>query len=113
MEKILILTALSSFVASFLIFSVYVLLVRKQEQELTQRMQKYSANLHPNLKFLDLSLTYVNDPKLRILTWTKSYRSWIEIVGYAQASISTVLLVAVLALVVNLICNNYLGITLL
>ena len=75
-------------------------------------MQKYSESLKVNPKFLDLSLTYVNDPKLKILTWTKSYRNWIEIADYVHRSTFMVLLAVGSVLVVSLICSSFLGITL-
>ena len=68
--------------------------------------------LDPSRKFHDLSLTYVNDPKLKILTWTKSYRSWIEIADYVHRSTFMVLLAVGSVLVVSLICSSFLGITL-
>jgi len=51
--------------------------------------------------------------KLKILIWTKSFLSWIVIADYVLDSISILLLLAVSALVVNLICSSFLGITLL
>jgi len=51
--------------------------------------------------------------KIKILIWTKSYLSWIVIADYVLDSISILLLLAVSALVVNLICSSFLGITLL
>ena len=112
MEKILTLILLFSFVPFFLITWTCNLLERKLARERTQRMQKYSESLDPSRKFHDLSLTYVSDPKLRILIWTKSYRSWIEIADYAHRSTFMALLAAASVLVVSLICSNFLGITL-
>ena len=46
-------------------------------------------------------------PRLKILIWTKSYHSWIEIVDYAQVLTFIAQLVGGSALLGSLICNSY------
>src|SRR6056300_497734 len=101
MENLLIQIVQYSFALYFLIGLAYPLLARKQEQVQTQRMRKYLKDLPRIRKYQDLSLTYVKNPKLRILIWTKSYHSWTKIVTYVLVSIFIVQLLAGLVLVVN------------
>ena len=101
MEKTLTLIALYSCVVFFLTTLVSILLERKQVQVLTQQMRKFLKGSPSSLKYQNLSLIYGKSPKLKILTWTKSYPSWIVIVDYVRVLTFMVLLAVVSVLVVN------------
>src|SRR5210317_3511 len=112
MVKTLTLILLCNSVLFCLTFLVLSRLEKRLEQEQTRRMQKYSIYLQKNLKYLDLSLTYVKSPKLRILTWTKSYHSLIETLTSGLDLIYMAQLAVGLVLAVSLICSKFLEITL-
>jgi YD repeat-containing protein len=104
---------LFNFVVCSLTTLVSILLVKRLALEHIQQMRRFLRHSLNNPTSLDSFSILDKSPRLKILIWTKSYRSWIEIADCVQVSTCMVLLVAGLAQVVNLICNSCLGITLL
>ena len=109
MENLLILTALFSFVAYCLITWASTQLERRQARVRILRMRKCSRNSHFNQMYRKGSWIYDKNLKSKILIWTRLYLNWIEILDLGRVLTCMVLLAAVLALVVNLICNSCLA----
>ena len=107
MEKILILTVLCSFAVYYLISSALLLLEKRLERARIQQMRRFFKSWHRNPRSPDLSLLSDKSLRLKILIWTKSFRSWTEIAAYAQVLTFTAQLVGGSALVASLICSNY------
>lgn len=68
--------------------------------------RKFLGSWQRNPKSLHSSSQYARNPRLKILIWTKSYHSWIEIVDYAQVLTFIAQLVGGSALLGSLICNS-------
>ena len=104
--NLLILTALFSFAVYYSTSLVLILLERRLALVQIAQTRKFLGSWQRNPKSLHSSSQYVRNPRLKILIWTKSYHSWIEIVDYAQVLTFIAQLVGGSALLGSLICNS-------